>query len=74
MPRLDEYISVGFCSGYMDGDYRVSMKVGELSCERFNELKLAMLSAIMVAEENWRRAQANDASKEGRAALTQEGK
>lgn len=57
MPKLIEYIRVGFCSGYGDGDYGVSMAVCELSRERLNELKLATLSALQVAEDNWRRAQ-----------------
>lgn len=56
MPRLNEYISVGFCAGYGDGDYRVSMAVGEMSRERFNELKLATLAALHCAEDMWRRA------------------
>jgi hypothetical protein len=53
MPRLIEHISVGFCAGYGDGDYRVAMSVRSLSRKEFNELKLAMLSAIRCAEDNW---------------------
>lgn len=53
MPRLIEHISVGFCSGYGDGDFRVSMSVRSLSRKEFNELKLAMLGAIRCAEDNW---------------------
>jgi len=55
MPRLNEYISVGFCSGYGDGDFRVSCAVEGLSRESFNELKLATLSALNVADDMWRR-------------------
>ena len=57
MPRLNELISVGFCSGYGDGDFRVSMDVCNLSQERFNELQLATLAALRCAEDNWRSAQ-----------------
>ncbi len=53
MPRLIEHISVGFCSGYGDGDFRVSMTVRDLSRKDFNELKLAMLSALRCAEDHW---------------------
>lgn len=53
MPRLIEYISVGMCSGYGDGDFRVSMTVRNLSRQSFNELKLATLSALRCAEDNW---------------------
>ena len=59
MPRLIEYISVGFCSGYGDGDYRVFGTVGDLDRKALNELKLAMLGAIRCAEDTWQAAQAN---------------
>lgn len=58
MPKLNEYISVGFCSGYGDGDYRVSMAVRELSRERYNELRLAVLGALNCADRHWMEAQA----------------
>ena len=54
MPKLDEYITVGFCTGYGDGDYRVSMKVRNLTKKQFDELKLATLSALRCAEDNWK--------------------
>jgi hypothetical protein len=53
MPRLIEYITVGICAGYGDGDFRVSMNVRSLSRESFKDLKLAMLSALRCAEDNW---------------------
>lgn len=60
MPKLNEYISVGFCSGYGDGDYRVGMGVGKLSRERMNELTVAMVHAQRTAWEIWLRAQSDD--------------
>jgi hypothetical protein len=59
MPRLIEYISVGMCAGYGDGDFRVSMSVRRLSRQGFNELKLAMLSALRCAEDHWLDEQRN---------------
>lgn len=55
MPRLNEYISIGFCESYGDADFRVSMKVCDLSRKRFDELKLATLTALRVADEHWLR-------------------
>ena len=69
MPRLNEYISVGFCSGYGDGDYRVSMAVRDLDRKRFDELRLAVLEALRCAEDNWRDAQKPDEAKAARAVL-----
>ena len=57
MPRLIEYISVGFCSGYGDGDYRVSMNVKNLSRKQMNELTVAMHWATQCAWDNWKRGQ-----------------
>ena len=57
MPRLIEYISVGICSGYGDGDWRISMDVQKMSRQSFNELKLAVLGALHSAEDMWRAAQ-----------------
>jgi hypothetical protein len=58
MPRLNSYIEVGFCSGYGDGDYRVSAAIRDMDRKRFEELKLAALSAIYCAEDMWRQSQA----------------
>lgn len=58
MPKLIEYMSVGFCSGYGDGDYRVSMGVRELDRARYNELRLAVLGALNCADRHWMEAQA----------------
>jgi len=57
MPRFIEYISIGICSGYGDGDFRVSMEVCKLSRKSFDELRLATLTALRVAEDHWRAAQ-----------------
>lgn len=59
MPKLIEYITVGFCSGYGDGDYRISCAVENMSKDEFNDLKLAALNAIHCAEDMWRHAQGN---------------
>lgn len=60
MPRLNEYVSVGFCSGYGDGDYRVSLEVQSLSRARVNELLLAMFHAQRCVWENWCAGQHED--------------
>ncbi len=67
MPRLIEYFSVGFCAGYGDGDYRVSMKVQDLSRTEFNELKLTTLSTLQCAEDIWRRGNPPDESQAAKA-------
>jgi hypothetical protein len=54
MPRLREYVSVGICAGYGDGDYRVSMTVADLSIAEMNELRKAFIFAIAAAEQMWR--------------------
>jgi hypothetical protein len=69
MPRLIEYISVGICSGYGDGDFRVSMDVRKLSKKSFDDMRLATLTALRVAEEHWCAAQAE---LEGKAAAMAE--
>lgn len=53
MPRLNEYICVGFCSGYQDGDYAVSGQVANLSRERFMELMATVQFASKAAIEMW---------------------
>ena len=60
MPKLNEYISVGFCSGYGDGDFRIGMSVGKLSREKMNELTVAMVHAQRMAWDIWLRAQSDD--------------
>ena len=56
MPRLIEYVSVGFCSSYGDGDWRISCAIEELTQERFNELRSTMCAAIGQMEDMRRRA------------------
>lgn len=65
MPSLNEYIAVGFCSGYGDGDYRVNMSVRDLSKNSFQELQLATLQALRCAEDQWRDAEAQRQIKRG---------
>ena len=65
MPKLNTLIEVGFCSGYGDGDYRVSMEVQNLSRERWQELQLAVLTALRCADLHWRNAQAEKPENRG---------
>lgn len=58
MPRLIEYISVGTCAGYGDGDFRVSAAIRNMTKKQFDELKLTTLSALVCAEDMWRSGQA----------------
>ena len=60
MPKLREYITVGFCSSYGDGDFGVSAGVEKLSRKELDELKLATLTALRIADDMWRRAQPED--------------
>ena len=64
MPKLDTYISVGFCSGYGDGDYRVSCAVEDMSRKQLDELMLAMFHAQRTAWDMWRRAQHQEMSEQ----------
>lgn len=61
MPNLREYVTVGICGGYGDGDYRVSMAVADLSREEFTQLRLAMVYAIYAMEEIWRKEREKEA-------------
>lgn len=65
MPRLNTLIEVGFCLGYGDGDYRVSMEVQNLSRERWQELQLAVLGALHCADLHWKSAQAEKPENQG---------
>ena len=57
MTKLIDYMTVGICASYGDGDYRVSSNVRNLSREGFKELQLATLGALRCAEDMWRDAQ-----------------
>lgn len=57
MPRLNTLIEIGFCSGYQDGDYRVSGQIEDLSRERFAELLATIQWASSCAIDMWRRGQ-----------------
>lgn len=57
MPRLIEYVSIGFCSGYGDGDYAISGKVADLSVDQMQELRAIAVCALYQMEDMWRRAQ-----------------
>ena len=58
MPKLREYVTIGICSGYGDGDFAVSGSVGDLSLRDMNELRQAACVAISVMERMWQDAQA----------------
>lgn len=55
MPKLNTFIEVGFCSGYGDGDYRVSASIAEMDNKQYDELRLAVLGAIRCADNMRRR-------------------
>ena len=57
MPQLHELITVGFCKGYGDGDYRVSMAVRNLSRKEMQELTNTMFWATKTAWDSWLDAQ-----------------
>lgn len=58
MPNLREYVTIGICGGYGDGDYKVSCAVADLSPEDMQELRLAFCYALFAAEEMWRKERA----------------
>lgn len=57
MPRLIEYVQIGICASYMDGDYRISGDVANLSRQQMNELRHAFCGAIAITERMWAEAQ-----------------
>jgi hypothetical protein len=61
MPRVNEYIVVGFCESYGDGDYQIVMaKVESLSRDKMNQLTLAMTHATRHAWDIWLKANATE--------------
>lgn len=57
MPKLNEYIKVGFCSGYGDGDWSVDDCIADFSQEKMNELMNTMFHASRCAWDMWMRAE-----------------
>ena len=57
MPRLREYLTIGICSSYGDGDFRVSCTVADLSYEEMSKLRQACCAAIGTMEQMWREEQ-----------------
>ena len=57
MPRLREYVSIGICEGYGDGDFRVSASIADLSRDDMSKLRQAFCVAIGVMEDMWGAAQ-----------------
>jgi hypothetical protein len=68
MPRLIEYVTIGICSGYGDGDYRVSCSVEGLSVAQMKELRQAFCGALFTAEEMWRNARVKDPENQAKQA------
>lgn len=62
MPSLREFVTIGICGGYGDGDFRVSCAVADLSVKEMQELRLAFVSALYCAEDMWRRAREEKSS------------
>ena len=63
MPALIEYIKVGICAGYGDGDFSVSMGIQKLSRRQWEEVQLATLTALACAREHWLAAQTEASQK-----------
>lgn len=53
MPRLNEYLSVGFCAGYGDADYAVKCSVADLTYEQMRDLRSITCVAIGAMERMW---------------------
>lgn len=51
MPKLIEYLSVGLCSSYGDGDYSVKCSASELSPEQVKEIRQIIPVAIATLEK-----------------------
>lgn len=53
MPKLDEYLSVGFCRSYGDADYAVKCSVADLTYEQMQQLRAIIPVAIFAMERMW---------------------
>ena len=51
MPRLIEYMSVGICASYGDGDYKVSCGAAELTPDQVREIRQIIPVAIATLEK-----------------------
>jgi len=51
MPKLNEYMAVGFCSGYGDADFRVSCNAASLNPKQVKELREIIPVAIAQLEK-----------------------
>ena len=56
LPKLNPYISVGFCTSYGDADYSVSMAVCDLTPAQYTELKAMCVSALACMDRHWKDA------------------
>ena len=50
MPRLIEYMSVGICASYGDGDYKVSCAAADLTPAQVREIRQTIPVAIATLE------------------------
>lgn len=51
MPKLTEYMSVGFCQSYGDADYSVACKASDLSPREVKELRAIIPVAVATLEK-----------------------
>lgn len=58
MPRLIEYLSVGICASYGDGDYKVSCAAADLTPAQVNDIRRTIPVAIATLEKYLQEAMA----------------
>lgn len=46
MSKLIEYVSIGICGSYGDGDYRISTEIATMDDARYAEVQKAVFGAI----------------------------
>lgn len=72
MPKLRTYIEAGFCSGYGDGDFRVSAAVENLSRAEMSELINSMFHAQRIAWDMWARKHTSEDATAAKSATIEE--
>lgn len=68
MPRLIEYLSVGICASYGDGDYKVSCAAADLSPQQVRDIRQTIPVAIATLEKYLQEAMEKHAEKPVQAA------
>ncbi len=58
MPRLTEYMSVGFCQSYGDADYSVACSASNLTPKQVQELRAMIPVAVATLEKYLQEAMA----------------